>query len=156
MQDELLDEIAMKARAQNAVSLDSLFRSEDPKDRGSVQLPTFYITLQRAYQLKEIDAKVLAMRYLESGGGHSISASAVGGINYKAFLQELKKRIDSASLSQAPGGKPGATNLFGPGLHNQDPHSEIALRLVQVLRKISDEVARSKVSLVNLLSKHEG
>ena len=68
LQDEIIDEISVKVRASN-FQLEILFRGDDPRDRGLIAATSFNTILQKAYQVKEIDLKVLSLRYVERGAG---------------------------------------------------------------------------------------
>lgn len=46
--------------------------------------------------------------------------------------------------------------MFGTGLYNQDSNSEIAQKLVRILKKLAEEISKvPSISLVNTLAKHE-
>jgi Ca2+-binding EF-hand superfamily protein len=80
LQDDILEEIASKVLNQ-PVQLDNLFKQDDPRDTGKVQLQSFNGLLQRTYQVKDFDAKYLALRYVDY--------ASVGGpqtVLYKKFI----------------------------------------------------------------------
>ena len=53
-------------------------------------MQTFIQTLKsRVFNLKEIDAKLIALRYKESGMGHSVAGDAQGDLNYKKFIYDV-------------------------------------------------------------------
>jgi hypothetical protein len=80
LQDEVLEAIATKALAQ-PYQLENLFKQDDPRDSGKVQTTAFATLIQRAYQVKDVDAKFLAMRYVDYSG----SGMGVGTVMYKKF-----------------------------------------------------------------------
>jgi len=80
LQDEILEAIGTKALAQ-PYQLENLFKQDDPRDSGKVQSTAFSTLIQRAYQVKDVDAKFLALRYVDYSG----SGMGAGTLLYKKF-----------------------------------------------------------------------
>jgi hypothetical protein len=116
-QEELLDGAAMRVKTDK-INVQAMFKQEDREGKGMVLVQTFQIALQRAFQVKDIDARLVAMRFLERGGPR-------GGteVNYSKFLADLDQRVKLGNLNQASSGQP---NLFGAGMNDSSMSSDIA------------------------------
>lgn len=147
LQDEVLEGIATKALAQ-PFQLENLFKQDDPRDSGKVQSTAFATLIHRAYQVKDVDAKFLALRYVDYSG----SAMGAGTVLYKKFQQDVQQRAQTAKLEQKTA-LVGRTNLLEPGLNAVG--KEVTQRLIAILAKVSEYVANKKIDLYNILSRRE-
>ncbi len=68
-----------------------------------------------------IDVKLITKRYEDKTQ-----------INYKKFIQEVQSRQQMAGNQRAD------NSGFQPGMHGQDPNSDLSVRLKTILRKIND------------------
>ena len=109
--------------------------------------------LRSTLQMKEIDAKIVSLRYLEQATARNITPE----VNYKQFINHLQDKIRAVSniaiLDPAATANPNA--MFRPGMHGFDPNSEMGRRLKQILTAINTFVTKAGISLANILAKQE-
>ena len=110
-QDDIIEEIAIKLRSTGASPIDKLFKTEDPRDLGYVKIDSFSITLSRIYQIKDIDSKLLAQRYIER-------TQSAGDVAYKKFVLEVQNKVNSVAMLQKSSGSLLPNNVIGVGIHN--------------------------------------
>ncbi len=67
---------------QKGTKIENMFRLEDPKDRARIPESSFIMILRSSLQVKEVDAKLLSLRYLDSSTAKNISPE----VNYKQFI----------------------------------------------------------------------
>jgi hypothetical protein len=67
---------------QKGIKIENLFRSEDPTDRARVPETSFLMTLRGTLQMKEVDAKVISLRYVDPTTAKNVSPE----VNYKQFI----------------------------------------------------------------------
>jgi hypothetical protein len=78
MQEEVLTDIATIVK-QKSIKLENTFRKEDPTDRARIPEQTFLMILRSTLQIKEVDAKVICLRYQDTNRAQSFSPE----VNYK-------------------------------------------------------------------------
>ena len=84
IQDEVLTEIATRVK-QNKINLENILRKEDPTDRARIPEQSFLIIIRSQLQIKEVDAKVISLRYQDTNRAQTLSPE----VNYKQFVSQL-------------------------------------------------------------------